>query len=112
MARQSVEEELSHHRPGNATRQSSSPRQPDKEPAPRQEYRNDNQSTGNRYVASPKQQQFIASLVKGVKGLDWKTFDRYCDSKWGKACSQLTSKEASMLIQDLQNAKSSGGLSA
>jgi hypothetical protein len=108
VARQSVEEELSHHRSGGTNtahvRAESTQRQ-----EYRQEHRNDN-STGNRYTASPKQQQFIASLVKGVKGLDWRTLDKYCDSKFGKACSQLTSKEASALIEDLKAAKSGGGL--
>jgi hypothetical protein len=118
LARQSVEEELAHHRLGNATSNGASPsrrtEQFDKEPAPRQEYRqeyrSDNSSGGNRYVASPKQQQFIAGLMKGVKGLDWRTLDRYCDSKFGKVCSQLSSKEASALIEDLKEAKSGGGL--
>ena len=108
VARKSVEEELSHHRPSNATSQTRSPSQSDKAPAPQQEYRNAN-SNGNTYTLSPKQQQFIASLVKGIKGLDWRTLDKYCNSKWGKTCSQLTSKEASMLIEDLKNAKSGGG---
>ena len=113
VARQSVEEELAHHRPGNATSnatsQSRSTGQSDKEPASRQEYRSNTNSTGNTYTLSPKQQQFIASLVKGIKGLDWRTLDKYCDSKWGKTCSQLSSKEASTLIEDLKNAKSGGG---
>ena len=112
VARMSVEEELSHHRPGA---NSSQPRQ---EPAQRQDYRqqeyrndhssNDNNSGGTRYIASAKQQQFIASLVKGVKGLDWKTLDRYCNSKWGNNTSQLSPKQASELIDDLQAAKAGG----
>ena len=113
VARLAVEEELLHHRPGSATgngaSQSRSPSQFDKEPAPRQEYRSN--TAGNSYTSSPKQQQFIAALVKGVKGLDWRTLDRYCDTKFGKTCSQLTSKEASALIEDLKAAKSGGGLS-
>ena len=107
VARQSVEEELSHHRPGSATSQSRSASQSNA--APRQEHRSDN-PTDNRYIASPKQQQFIASLVKGVKGLDWRKLDKYCDTKFGKVCSQLSSKEASALIEDLKAAKSDGGL--
>jgi len=112
LARQSVEQELAHHRPGagsntNTTRQ---------EPAQRQEYRqqeyrndnsrSDNNSGGNRYIASAKQQSFIASLLKGVKGLDWKTLDKYCNSKWGSNTSQLSPKQASELIDDLKAAKS------
>ena len=110
LARQSVEEELSHHRPGNATSQSRSVNQFEKEPAPRQEYRSNPNPTGSSYAASAKQTQFIAALVKGVKGLDWKKLDRYCDGKFGKTCSQLSSKEASALIEDLKNAKTNGGL--
>ena len=78
---------------------------PEQNQPQRQEYRSDNSSTGNRYVASAKQQQFIASLVKAVKGLDWKTLDRYCSVQFGKNTSQLTPKEASALIDDLQAAK-------
>jgi hypothetical protein len=45
-------------------------------------------------------------LLKGVKGLDWRKLDKYCDNKFGKACSQLSPKEASALIDDLRAAKS------
>jgi len=106
VARQSVEEELAHHRPGNHNLQSPSNREPEPKREYRQDYRNDNASTGNAYVASAKQQQFIANLVKGVKGLDWRKLEKYCDTKFGKACSQLTPKEASVLIDDLKAAKS------
>jgi len=105
MARQSVEEELAHHRPGVNTATASTKAEPVQQ---RQEYRSDNSggNTGsNRYVASAKQQNFIASLVKAVKGLDWKTLDRYCNSKWGNNTSQLSPKQASELIDDLQAAK-------
>ena len=104
VARQSVEEELSHHRPGNAG-QPRSPEQSDKEPAPRQEYRGNASASGSSYTASPKQQQFIASLMKGIRGLDWKKLDLYCNTKYGKGCSQLSAKEASALIDDLKAAK-------
>ena len=112
MARQSVEEELLHHRPNGNTGQRTSQQKTEPartEPAQqrqeyRQDYRNDN-AGGNR-VASPKQQQFIASLVKGVKGLNWKTLDNYCSVQFGKNTSQLTPKEASALIEDLKAAKS------
>ena len=102
VARQSVEEELSHHRPGNTGQQRTEPVQQHQEY--RQDYRSDHSSGGSR-IASPKQQQFIASLVKGVKGLDWKTLDRYCNSKWGHNTSQLSPKQASELIDDLKAAK-------
>ena len=117
MARASVEEELAHHRPANAGRSSAQPqREPEQQQRQeyRQEYRNNSSDSGdNRYIASPKQQQFIASLVKAVKGLDWRKLDKYCESKFGRAVSQLSSKEASQLIHDLQAAKSGrGGLQA
>ena len=128
MARASVEEELAHHRPANAGRSggSQSGTQSQREPEQqqrqeyRQEYRNENRSdnrndnsSDNRYIASAKQQQFIASLVKAVKGLDWRKLDKYCETKFGRAVSQLSSKEASQLIDDLQAAKSGrGGLQA
>ena len=110
LARQSVDAELDHHRPGNNRPGGAGANQSRQEPAQepqrqRREYRNDNNSSGNRYVASAKQQNFIASLVKAVKGLDWKTLDRYCNSKWGNNTSQLSAKQASELIDDLQAAK-------
>jgi len=104
VARQSVEEELAHHRPSGTSRSHS-----EREPEQRQEYRSDNRNdnTASGYgIASAKQQQFIASLVKGIKGLDWRKVDKYCDQKFGKACSQLSPKEASTLIDDLKAAKS------
>jgi hypothetical protein len=111
VARLSVEDELSHHRPGtstgNNTRAESTQRQENRS------HSSGNHSSGSQYVASSKQQSFIASLVKGVKGLDWNKLDKFCSKKFGKTCSQLSSKEASMLIEDLKNAKSGrGGLSA
>ena len=114
VARMSVEEELSHHRPsgnGNNAGATQSRVEPQQQ---RQEYRNDNSrsdnnsNSGNRYIASAKQQQFIASLVKAIKGLDWRMLDKYCDVQFGKACSQLSPKEASALIDDLQAAKAGG----
>jgi hypothetical protein len=107
VARISVEEELSHHRPSNGASQQRSSGQSNSE-SPRQDYRNDS-SNGNTYSSSPKQQQFIASLIKGVKGLDWNKLDKFCSKKFGKTCSQLSSKEASVLIEELKNAKNGGG---
>jgi len=115
VARQSVEEELSHHRPDNATSQTRSVSQSNANATtePQREYRNSNAggysgggNTGANRTASPKQQQFIASLVKGIKGLNWNTLDRYCSVQFGKNTSQLTPKEASALIEDLKAAKS------
>jgi hypothetical protein len=108
VARQSVETELAHHRPSNDTSRSTN-NEPEPRREYRQEYRNDNRndsSASNYGIASAKQQQFIASLLKGVKGLDWRKLDKYCESKFGKSCSQLSPKEASALIDDLKAAKS------
>jgi hypothetical protein len=117
VARMSVEEELSHHRPNGSgnTQSRAEPQQQRQEQ--RQEYRNgnsrsDNNSGGNRYIASAKQQNFIASLVKGIKGLNWQTLDKYCHSKWGSNTSQLSPKQASELIDDLKSAKEGKGVIA
>ena len=109
VARQSVEEELSHHRP-DSTRPSRQEPPGHQRQEYRQDYRNDdsrsdNNSGGNHYIASAKQQSFIASLLKGVKGLDWKVLDKYCTSKFGTKTSQLSPKQASELIDDLKAAK-------
>jgi hypothetical protein len=96
VARQSVESELAHHR-------ISPSRQSPAETEPKREYRSDN-SSGN-YIASAKQQQFIASLIKTIKGLDWRTLDKYCNAKFGKNTSQISPKQASELIDDLKAAK-------
>ena len=110
VARQSVENELSRHQPGNSTSQTYA--KPESKPDYRGDYSNSSKSysssssNGSGYVASAKQQQFIANLVKGVKGLDWRKLEKYCDTKFGKACSQLTPQEASALIDDLKAAKS------
>ena len=126
LARQSVEEELLHHRPANDNARNSSARtEPQQQRQEyrqeyRQDYRNDHSrnennrgdnnygnSGGNR-IASAKQQQFIANLVKAVKGLNWQTLDKYCTSKWGTNTSQLSPKQASELIDELQAAKAGG----
>jgi hypothetical protein len=40
--------------------------------------------------------------------MDKRKLEKYCDNKFGKASSQLSSKEASQLIQDLKAAKDGG----
>jgi len=118
LARQSVEEELLHHRPANGNACNSAARtEPQQQRQEyRQDYRNDNNrsdnnsggNTGGNRIASAKQQQFIANLVKAVKGLNWQTLDKYCTSKWGANTSQLSPKQASELIDELQAAKAGG----
>jgi hypothetical protein len=105
VARQSVELELSHHRSGN-TRQSNHAHESAQE---RQEYRSNHSSSDNRNIVSEKQLSYIWQLTKGIKGLDKRTLEKYCDSKFGKASTQLSSREASALIDDLKTAKSGGG---
>jgi hypothetical protein len=102
VARQSVEAELAHHRPGQSPG-SSSAGQSRREP----ENRSESSSSDTRYVASAKQLDFIWQLSKAVK-LDKRRLEKYCDAKFGKASSQLSSKEASQLIQDLKAAKDGG----
>jgi len=101
VARQSVEEELSHHRTTNSGQSNDGNNH--RQEQQRQEYNN------NHYVASPKQLDYIWQLCKGIKNLDRRTLEKYCDSKFGKASCQLTSREASQLIEDLKAAKNGGG---
>ena len=107
VARQSVEEELSHHRTTNSGQSNNSNNHRQEQPQQRQEYNNN--SSNNRYVASPKQLDYIWQLCKGIKNLDRRALEKYCDSKFGKASSQLTSREASQLIEDLKATKNGGG---
>ena len=118
VARQSVETELAHHRPSNGASRSNSnsDREPEQKREYRQEYRQGYRNNGSASssgsdngIASAKQQQFIADLVKRVKGLDWKKVDKYCDQTFGKSCSQLSPKQASELIDSLKQAKAGGG---
>jgi len=114
VARQSVEEELSHHRPGNTGRSSTNTKPESKQEYQRQDYRsnstgNNRSGNDNRYVVSEKQLTFIWQLCKGIKGLDKRALEKYCDSKFGKASSQLSTKEASVLIDDLKAAKEGKG---
>jgi hypothetical protein len=113
LARQSVEQELGHHRTGASTGGQSNSGQSNREPEQRQQqqrqdYRSDN-SSEQRYGASSKQQDYIIRLVGGIRGLDWAKVDKFCVAKFGKACAQLSGKQASELIDDLKAAKSGGG---
>jgi hypothetical protein len=108
LARQSVEQELGHHRPATSSGQSyQEPAQ--QQPQQRREYRTDN-SGEQRYIASAKQQDYISRLVGGIKGLDWQKVDKFCVAKFGKPCAQLSGKQASEFIDDLKAAKGGGGL--
>ena len=109
-ARQAVEEELAHHRPDNVHAGHSGSYQQREEPAQqKREYRSKNSGENSRFVVSEKQLTFIWQLCKGIKGLDKRSLEKYCDSKFGKASSQLSTKEASVLIDDLKAAKEGKG---
>ena len=103
--RSAVEDELANHRQNGTTKQDTRPTTP-----PKTEYsrsappeRND-----NRFPVSPKQLSFISQLSKAVKGLTARKLDDYCQQTFGTVCNQLSSKDASRLIDDLKQAKDGG----
>lgn len=107
LARQSVEAELAHHRGNGTARQDTRPT-----PPPKTEYRNSAppERNENRFPISDKQKSFIAQLSKAAKVSSAK-LDAYCKTAFGKTCSNLSSQEASRLIDDLKTAKErKGGL--
>ena len=99
--RAAVEDELANHR-GNGT-QDTRPTTPSKT-----EYRNSPppERNDNRFPVSPKQLTFIGQLSRGIKGLTNAKLDEYCQTEFGKISSQLSSQEASKLIDALKDAKS------
>ena len=102
--RAAVEDELANHR-GNGT-QDTRPTTP-----PKTEYRNSpppERNNDNRFPVSPKQLSFINQLTKAVKGLTARKLDDYCQVTYGATCKQLSSKDASRLIDDLKEAKDGG----
>jgi len=110
LARQSVEEELAHHRPGSTVKQDTRPTT-----TPATEYRNSpppernsappDRRSDNPYPVSPKQLDFIGKLSKGIRGLSAQKLDEYCQRTFGNTCRQLSAKEASQLIDSLKDAK-------
>jgi len=110
LCRDAVESELATHRPNGTPKQDTRPMV-----APSTEYRNspppernDNQRNDNRFPVSAKQMAFINQLTKAVKGLNARKLDTYCQQTYGAVCNQLTSKDASRLIDDLKQAKDGG----
>jgi hypothetical protein len=115
VARIACEEELAHHRVSKGTGQShsyqgngSSNREPESKREYRSEYRSNNsstgeQSSGQKYVATAKQLNYIFQLCKSVNGLDKRRLEKYCDHRWGRGTAQLTPKQASELIDILRN---------
>ena len=107
--RAAVEDELANHRSNNGaadTRPTTPPKTEYRNSAPPE--RNDNRSNDNRFPVSPKQLSFINQLMKAVKGLTARKLDDYCQATYGMTCKQLSSKDASRLIDDLKQAKDGG----
>ena len=81
-------------------------------PPPKTEYRNSkppaSERNDNRFFASEKQMKFIGQLCRGIKGLDNKRLDAYCEQEFGKSSSQLSAQDASKLIDALKDAKEGG----
>ena len=107
--RAAVEDELGNHRTG--AKPDTRPTPPPKTEyrnSPPPEYRNSAPSSernDNRFPVSPKQLTFIGQLSKGIKGLTNAKLDEYCQTEFGKISSQLSSQEASKLIDALKDAK-------
>ena len=101
--RSAVEEELTNHR--SKASQDTRPT-----PPPKTEYGGTTSSKRNesRYAASPKQMEYIGRLSKDVKGLSAQKLEEYCRAKFGRDVTQLSSQDASKLIDDLKQAKSGG----
>ena len=109
LCRQAVEDELAGL--GGKTETKSRPT-----PPPKTEYRNSKPAptkrNDNRFLASDKQRKFIGQLCRGIKGLDNKRLDVYCQQEFGKSSSQLSAQDASKLIDMLKEAKENGGLAS
>ena len=97
-----VEDELANHRSNGAPKQDVRPTTP-----PKTEYRNSSppERNDNRFPVSPKQLDFIGKLSKGIRGLSAQKLDDYCQQTYGKTSTQLTSQEASRLIDSLKDAR-------
>lgn len=109
LCRRSVEEELSGIKVQDNT--TITPREtPHATLVPKTEYHQTKQTpSDNRYPATAKQHQFIRRLAKGVKGLDNNRLDEYCQQEFGKSAQQLSSQDASRLIDMLKDASEKGG---
>ncbi len=105
--RSAVEDELANHRNHGAAKPDTRPTMP-----PKTEYRNSSppERNDNRFLASPKQMEFIGRLSKGIKGLTNKKLNDYCQATFGKPSTQLSAQDASRLIDALKDAKEKGGL--
>ena len=59
----------------------------------------------NRFSISSKQLDFIDKLSKGIKGLSAQKLGEYCVTTFVRVSAQLSSQEASKLIDALKDAK-------
>jgi len=101
--RSAVENELANHR--NKAMQDNRPT-----PPPKTEYRNSSSDRNdNRFPVSPKQLDFIGKLSKAIKGLTAQKLDEYCQATYGKSSANLSSQEASKLIDAMKEAKAGKG---
>lgn len=110
LCRQSVEAELAELgcKPQSAmqARPTTPPKTEHRDSKPDDSTRNENV----RHLASDKQMKFIGQLCRGIKGLDNRRLDAYCQEEFGKSSKQLSAHDASKLIDMLKDAKENGGL--
>ncbi len=111
LCRQAVEDELA-GLGGKTVKETEPPMQSRPTPPPKTEYRNSKppEQNDNRFLATPKQMKFITQLCRGIKGLDNRRLDAYCQEEFGKSSKQLSAHDASKLIDMLKDAKENGGL--
>ncbi|GHT23263.1 hypothetical protein FACS189419_07000 [Planctomycetales bacterium] len=106
LAREAVENELLNHKANNGT---SAPQSvvPKIIPPPKTEYRSQPQNVGGspKFPASEKQWDFISRLTKGFRGFNHQKLEEYCQTTFGKGCEELSSRDASLLIDNLKAAK-------
>ena len=105
LCRDAVESELAAHRANGTPKQDVRPTV-----APSTEYRNSAppERNDNRFPVSPKQMAFIGQLTRKIKGLTGAKLDEYCRTTFGTVCNQLSSKDASRLIDDLKQVQNGG----
>jgi hypothetical protein len=108
LAREAVENELLNHKSnGTSAPQSVQPTASKIIPPPKTEYRSQPQNVGSspKFPASEKQWDFISRLTKGFRGFNHQKLEEYCQTTFGKGCEELSSRDASMLIDHLKTAK-------
>ena len=109
LCRQAIKNELA-RLGGKAESQNSSNKASDQRERVVQTERKLQPACNARALPSDKQKKFIGQLVRGIKGLDNKRLDAYCEQEFGKSSQQLSAQDASKLIDMLKEAKENGGL--